>query len=192
MADPATLERLNSISETEWKAIYASLVVYADAKLCRCGFGSSPESNAIKGEDFVGMAIEKLFNGERKWDFEHKPDIAIHLKLVVKSLIWNYAKSLNNVNGSVITNEVNLSAYDNMRVQQAFDPDQSDELVTRKEMWDHLESNFTDEDEYMIFLEWCDGKAPREIAVELSVDATKIYAVIKKGKRLANRFYQAN
>lgn len=93
MIDPQTLEQLETIDERSWAAIYKQLLLYATFKLNKAGFEIRTEKDSVDAEHFVADAIEKLFDGTRKWDFRRLPDVAIHLKLIIKSLISNHFKS---------------------------------------------------------------------------------------------------
>ena len=93
MIDSKTLERLRSIDERSWGLIYKELVLYASTKLNKAGFEVRTEKDSVDAEHFASLAIEKVFTGIRKWDFERYPNITHHLIWVVKSLISSHFKS---------------------------------------------------------------------------------------------------
>src|SRR5215217_6520236 len=93
MIDAQTLDRLSAIDEKSWGVIYKELVRYADFKLNKAGFEVRSEKDSVDAEHFAALAIEKVFEGVRAWDYNRYPDITIHLTGVVKSLISSHFKS---------------------------------------------------------------------------------------------------
>ena len=60
----------------------------------RTGDDLLPNGDSV--ESLVNTAIQKLYSGERDWDPIRRPDLLIHLKGVVKSLLWHSVKSSDN------------------------------------------------------------------------------------------------
>jgi DNA-directed RNA polymerase specialized sigma24 family protein len=184
--DLQTLERLQQVPLKQWRCIYKELVVYAGFRLWNAGFKVRSEKDNVSAEDFATEAIEKIFDGTRTWDFERFPDLLIHLKGIVKSLIWNHIKSSERapVKKTAAVNEINfLEDVDSS--SDIPDPDNPETLIITEENWKTLESGFGDDvDGFIIFCEWLDGVPPREIAGNCNTNVTTIYNVTKKGKRL--------
>ncbi len=189
--DLETFEKLKLISEKEWATIYKELVLYAELRLTRIGFEPRSEKDVVKGEDFATQAITKIFEGERKWDFNRFPDILIHLKGVAKSLIWCHIKSSSKsvVKKGLVT-EVIDNAEDigsNTDFTESEDPE---EIIVSEENWKELEKQFgEDSDGFIMFCDWFDEIPPREIAKKYSVDVTIVYNTIKKGKRIITKIF---
>ena len=186
MPDLQTLQRLQHIPPKQWRCIYKELVAYAEFRLWRAGFKVRSEKDNISGEDFATQAIEKIFDGTRNWDFERFPDLLIHLKGVVKSLIWSHIKSSSRapVRKTATVSKVDfLDEVDGSL--EISDSDNPETLIITGENWKALENGFGDDvDGFIIFCEWLDGVPPRDIAANCNTDVTTIYNVTKKGKRL--------
>lgn len=186
MIEPKTLEKLKSIPEGRWGEIYGRLVIYAATRLKLSGFQPRSEIDGIEPDDFVGNAIEKIFDGTRAWDFERFPDIEIHLKGVVKSLISSHLKSSGR---RPIVQELELAETggdtdDSPRDQSDY-ADETDELRITEAHWSYIEQQFVDDDDgLLVFYEWLDGSPPREIAASCNLEVKDVYNVIKKVKRV--------
>lgn len=191
MADNDSFNHLKAISEKEWLNIYKLLTLYAEGRLRRFGFEIRTEVDNVNGEDFAQQAIEKLFDGSRSWDYERFPDILIHLKGIAKSLISShFKKSVRAV--AVVKKTVapsNMEGVEGletaMEIPDAEDPEH---IQINDEHWKQLEIAFgEDEEGFLIFDDWLDGKRPREIAKGYQTDVKKIYNIIKKGKRFLTK-----
>lgn len=186
MIEPKTLEKLKSIPEGRWGEIYGRLVIYAATRLKLSGFQPRSEIDGIEPDDFVGNAIEKIFDGTRAWDFERFPDIEIHLKGVVKSLISSHLKSSGR---RPIVQELELTERggdtdDSPRDQSDY-ADETDELRITEAQWSYIEQQFVDDDDgLLVFYEWLDGSPPREISASCNLEVKDVYNVIKKVKRV--------
>jgi hypothetical protein len=184
--DAQTLERLQQIQPKQWRCVYKELVAYAEFRLWRAGFQVRSEKDSVSGEDFANQAVEKIFDGTRKWDFERFPDLLIHLKGVVKSLIWSHIKSSGRtpVKKTAAVNQTEF-LEDVEGSLEILDPENPETLYISGENWKALESGFGDDmDGFIIFCEWLDGVPPREIAAKYETNVSTIYNVTKKGKRL--------
>lgn len=186
MIDSRTLDRLQQVPSKQWGCIFKELVVYAEFRLRKAGFEIRSEKDTISGEDFATQAIEKIFDGTRTWDFERFPDLLIHLKGIVKSLIWSHIKSSGR---AVVKKTAAVGQTDFLEDVEGSselpDPDTPETLAVTDENWKALESGFGDDlDGFIIFCEWLDGVPPREIAANYKTDVTSIYNITKRGKRL--------
>lgn len=191
MIDSQTFNHLKAIPEKEWLTIYKLLTIYAEVRLQRFGFQIRSEVDNVSGQDFAQQAIEKLFDGSRSWDYERFPDILIHLKGVVKSLISNHFKK--SVRAAVIkktttTDNMVEDAEDLESATEAPDPENPEHILINDEQWKQLEGAFGEEEEsFLIFYDWLDGRPPRDIAQDYGIDIKKIYNVIKKGRRFLKK-----
>lgn len=194
--------RLQEISDNEWSVILKHLILYAELRLTRIGFSPRSEIDSVTGEDFAMEAIKKLFEGKRDWDFNKHPDLLIHLKLVVKSLVWNHIKS----SAKAIVRQQELTF-----IESVSDPDQTsepDEIVTANEIneladnqnpqeivitqerWCQIETAFGEDiDGFIIFCDWLDEIPPRMIAEKYGIVVKIVNNIIKKGKRIITKVY---
>lgn len=198
-ATPKTLSLLQKISDNQWSIILKQLIIYAELRLIKIGFEPRTEIDTVSGEDFAMEAIEKLFEGERRWDPSKHPDLLIHLKLVVKSLIWNHIKS--STKSIVDTQELlpakNEEDGDNMTETNDHDTtieyrdlENPLEIVISHEKWNQIEAAFgSDSDGFIIFCDWLDDVPPRLIAENYNLDVTVVYNVIRRGRRLIAKIY---
>lgn len=191
MVNSLTLEKLQQVSEKEWKHIYKALVLYADLKLKIFGFEVRTEIDTVDAESFAAQSIEKLFDGSRAWDYERFPDLLIHLKGIVKSLLSNHFKASRKsiVKSKIdIHNEKDDNTDDFTTVEinndiEIFD-DSPEELIIAAEKWAEIEASFgDDQDGCVMFTDWLDGNAPRDIADAYSFNIKDVYNSIRKGKR---------
>jgi len=177
--------KLKSISEKQWGVIYKKLVLYADLKLKRLGFKILTEVDNISGEDFVSIAFEKLFDGTRQWDYNRFPDVEIHLKGIVKSLISNHIK-LSSKRDKKVQTEIVVDFNDESTNMNTFEIADSDdeELELKDRHWNYLDNLFEDDlDAQIIFYDWLEDIPPREIAIKYKKPIKDVYNACRKGKR---------
>ena len=198
MIDPQTLKQLEAIDERSWVLIYKQLLVYATFKLNKGGFEVRTEKDSVDAEHFVADAIEKLFDGTRKWDFERFPDVAIHLKLIIKSLISSHFKSskrsIVNAGGDYDkTNDVQDSEFfanEELLGNDIRTTESPEEILINEENWKKIEIAFGDfKDEYAVFSEWLEGSPPRVIAESFEIPVNDVNNAIKKGKRIVKTLF---
>lgn len=60
----------------------------------RTGQDALPNGESV--ETLVNSAILRVYTGERRWDPDERPDLLIHLKGIVKSLLWHLLESSDN------------------------------------------------------------------------------------------------
>lgn len=201
-ANAKTLLMLREISDIQWISILKQLIIYAELRLTKIGFEPRTEIDAVRGEDFAMEAIMKLFEGKRNWDASKHPDLLIHLKLVVKSLISNHMKS--SVKSIVNTQELlqtegqknkdNHGETDETgnigTVNEYADQENPLEIVISQERWNQIEAAFgQDADGFIIFCDWLDGLPPRLIAENYVIGVTLVYNIIKRGRRILTKIY---
>lgn len=191
MIDPETFERLKAISEREWGVIYKKLTVYAEYRLEKVGFEPRSEKDNVTGEDFAVQAIEKLFEGVRTWDFRRFPDILIHLKGIVKSLISSHLKSSQRsaVRKKKATDET--AEPDTLTAAiQISDEETPEQIIISDENWKQIESDFgMDEIGFLVFCEWIDEVSPRKIAENYGIAVNDVYNALKKGRRILKKIF---
>jgi DNA-directed RNA polymerase specialized sigma24 family protein len=198
MIEPRTLEKLETIDERTWGVIYKQLLLYSQFKLNKAGFEIRTEKDSVDAEHFVADAIEKLFDGTRKWDFVRFPDLTIHLKLIVKSLISSHFKSSKRSvvksGGEVSQVESSPDSDDSLNDELLNDDyrttESPEEIIINEEDWKRIEIAFGEfKDEYAIFSEWLEGNPPRIIAESFEVPVSDINNAIKKGKRIVKTLF---
>jgi len=194
MIDPQTLERLRNIDERTWGMIYKTLVVYAAKKLNKGGFVIRSEKDSVDAEHFACLAIEKVFTGVRKWDFNRYPDITHHLVWVVKSLISSHfkssAKSIIKIgyNDELLVDTEEFENYDELSDDQVRRNEIPDEIMVANETWLQIKQAFGEaSDDHIIFCEWLEGTSRREIAKQLDFPITEINNAIKRGLRIVKK-----
>lgn len=189
--DSQTFEQLKLISEKEWGLIFKELVIYSELRLTKIGFVPRTEKDVKNGEDFANDAIEKLFNGDRAWDFIRFPNVLIHLKGVAKSLIWSHIKSSSRstvkkeLTSIVLDDSGDFDSYSDIAATE--DPET---IIISDENWKDIENYFgEDSDGFIMFCDWVDEVPARDIAKEYNVDVTAVYNTIKKGKRIITKIF---
>ncbi|NNV53853.1 hypothetical protein [Limnovirga soli] len=189
--DPQTFEQLKLISEKEWGIIFKELVIYCELRLTKIGFVPRTEKDVKNGEDFANDAIEKLFNGDRAWDFIRFPDVLIHLKGVAKSLIWSHIKSSLR---STVKKELTSIVFDDSEDFESFSDiattEDPETIIISDENWKDIENHFGgDSDGFIMFCDWIDEVPARDIAKKYNVDVAAVYNTIKKGKRIITKIF---
>jgi DNA-directed RNA polymerase specialized sigma24 family protein len=199
MIEPRTLEKLEAIDERTWRLIYKQLLLYSNFKLNKAGFEVRTEKDSVDAEHFVADAVEKLFDGTRRWDFEQHPDVTIHLKLIIKSLISNHFKSSKRSvvkaggDADNITNaQDNLddSINDELLSDDSRTIESTENVLIDDEDWKRIETAFGEfKDDYAIFSEWLEGSPPRVIAESFEIPINEINNAIKRGKRIVKTLF---
>ncbi len=194
MIDPDTFERLKAIPEREWGDIYKKLTAYAENRLVKVGFVPRSEKDNVSGEDFVVQAIEKLFEGTRAWDFRRFPDLLIHLKGIVKSLISSHLKTSTRsaVRKEKVVDEIGepekLKYANNLP-----DEETPEQIIISNENWKQIESEFSDDEiGFLIFCEWVDEIPPRSIADNYEIDVKDVYNALKRVRRIIKKIFAEN
>lgn len=194
MIDSKTLERLRSIDDRSWGLIYKELVLYASKKLNRMGFEVRTEKDSVDAEHFAALAIEKVFTGVRKWDFERYSNITHHLIWVVKSLISSHIKSstrsIINAGGpeKLIVDNDNYEDYDELTDEQIRQNELPDEIFIENEFWGRIEKAFGEnKDDHTIFCEWLEGSPRRDISRDLNISKDEVNNSIKRGLRIIKK-----
>jgi len=191
MIDPETLEQLQAIPEREWGRIYKDLTAYAEWRLIKAGYQPRTEKDIVTGEDFAIQAIEKVFEGTRKWDFDRFPDLSIHLKGIVKSLISSHLKSSARVGVRKQKVSEEVREPDNITAaSHLLDDETPEQVIITDENWKQIEKEFgEDEIGFLIFCEWVDEVPPRTIAGNYKIDVTDVYNALKRGRRILKRVF---
>lgn len=194
MVDPQTLAALKGISDREWGIIFKKLVLYADQTLKKVGFTTRSERDSINGEDIAMQSIEKLFNGDRKWDCIRYPDVQVHLYWIAKSLISSQLKSSNRsaVRTQTISDQMETEEDLSFVTEMASDDNPEEALITQ-ENWKCIESEFgVDELGFLILCEWIDELPPRTIAENYNIDIKEVNNALKRGRRIIKKVFANN
>lgn len=194
MIDPETFERLKAIPDKEWGTIYKELTAYAGHRLQKIGFEPRSEKDNVSGEDFAVQAIEKVFEGTRSWDFRRFPDLLIHLKGVVKSLISSHLKSSTRsvVRKQSVPDEVEEPVTLKSE-KHLLDEETPEQVIISNENWKQIETDFgEDEVGFLIFCEWIDEIPPRKIAENYDIDVKDVYNALKRGRRILKKIFADN
>lgn len=197
MINAKTLDKLAAINEKSWGQIYKQLVLYAEFKLNKAGFQIRTEKDSVDAEHFATLAIEKVLEGVRSWDYTRYPDITIHLIGVVKSLISSHFKSSSRsmIKAGGGADEEIVFASDEANDDDFSDKDNRttegpEEILMTAETWQELASAFGDKkDDHAIFCEWLDSSPPRDIAEAWDIPVTEVNNAIKRGIRIVKGFY---
>jgi len=197
MIDAQTLDRLAAIDDKSWGLIYKQLVRYADFKLNKAGFQIRTEKDSVDAEHFATLAIEKVYDSIRAWDYKRYPDITIHLLSVIKSLISSHFKSSSRsiIKAGGKADEDTITASDEANDDDILDDDSRtteapDEILMTAETWQEVASAFGDKkDDHAIFCEWLDNSPPRTIAEGLDIPISEVNNAIKRGIRIVRTFY---
>lgn len=194
MIDTKTLERLRSIDERSWGLIYKEVVLYASKKLDKFGFEVRTEKDSVDAEHFASLAIEKVFTGVRKWDFERYPNLTHHLIWVVKSLISSHFKSssrsiISAGGPETIIDTYDFNDYDELSDEEIRQNDMlPDEILVENEFWIKIEEAFGEsKDDHTIFCEWLEGSPRRDISRDLEIPITEVNNSIKRGIRIVKK-----
>lgn len=78
-------ELIKRIEEVDWDKIIFKLTIYTLFKIKRLTWKYGTLPQGLTPEDIVMGAINKMFEGERKWNPSKYPDLYIYLKSVVRS-----------------------------------------------------------------------------------------------------------
>lgn len=196
MIDSRTLEKIEAIDERTWGLIYKKLVRYANFKLNKAGFEIRTEIDSVDAEHFVVLAIERVLDGTRAWDFDRFPDITIHLTGVVRSLISSHFKSSSRSlvkAGGEFDQTVfagNGDDFDELS-EESHVVESPEEIFITAETWDRIEKAFGEKkDDYVIYNEWISGSPPREIAEILEIPVSEINNAIKRGTRIVSTLFK--
>ncbi|KAB2878976.1 hypothetical protein F9K33_10910 [bacterium] len=176
----ADFEKLAKLKQQDWDTILSKLTLHAAGKLHRLKWNKSRVPAGLKPDDIACEAITAVWTGDRAWDFEGKPDILIHLKSVVNSLISHLVESQDHKRQDDIERDAEQD-------ETIFDPpDQSmptpyDELVAKdifEKLWTMVKS---DEDAELVLCCIESGiSKPADIKVETGMSIEQIYKAKKK------------
>jgi len=194
---------MNSIPEStkillkayDWDDVTPRLLRYALKKVRFLTWKGIPNSGEI-AQDIVQEAILKTWSGERSWIPETHPDLFIHLKSVIKSLISHAVSSPQNTRQifeSSIFPESNTSFFDTVEskspsplqnIAKQEDEKEANEFICNFIDYLHDDTPLTKMFECIL-----DGiDKPRDIAKELNIDVTEVYNLRKRLCRAYENF----
>ena len=177
MAKDKTLIVLSTITDEEWEEAIIEITAYALKKIKRYKL---PEN--FTAEDYFQEAVTRLFEERRKWEYEKKPDLIIHLKTIVKSLISADIKSKHNIK------KENISDYtQNILTQNNGESCNSTESdFDSKQLFNLIENAVTgdyDLEILLLLLSEDQSRSRNEIAKELDWTNEKLDNSIRKLRR---------
>jgi RNA polymerase sigma factor (sigma-70 family) len=155
------------LNKHDWPKFILALTAYT-ISVCRWKHYRLPPG--IEAEDIVMQAIEKVYEGKRKWDPERDPDLLKYLKSVVRSLI-------NNELGLAASGTLSLDSISADDPAPQYDPD--DELYYKQVNQEIAAQMRGDPVCALIFKGFKDGMTLKEISDEFMVDIEEI----RKGRR---------
>lgn len=155
------------LDKHDWPKFILALTAYT-INVCRWKHYRLP--SGIEAEDIAMQAIEKVYEGRRKWDPEKDPDLLKYLKSVVRSLI-------NNELGLAASGTLSLDAVQADQPAIQYDPD--DELYYKQVNQEIAAQMRGDPVCALIFKGFKDGMTLKEISDEFMVDIDEI----RKGRR---------
>lgn len=186
------------LEASDWKDISLRLTYFAVGRSKYYGWksGASVFIGGKSPEDFACEAIEKVWNGNRKWDPEKYPNLLAHLQWIVKSDMNHHYESLMNQNTVNTLDEDKNSVNDGLPDQKAIsenDPEKNIILKQqyaieeeyKKKLYDLVEGD-DDLETVLLFID--DGiDKPKEIAEKMNLDVSKVNFLKQKLFRKAKK-----
>lgn len=184
MIDGVLLEELKGL---DWVNITRVLTAYSIVKTKNKNFSRDKEP-----KDFVQDAILRVFEGRRKWDKQHYPDIIDFLKGVVDSLISNEINSSKNKNeensvAAIVENSEKsfnseiVSSPEEVLVEEE---EQEEYLEAQSQQYEEVMDAIKDDDDLLIYVEYLKkGYKPAEVSKKMGVEISEVYNLTKKLKR---------
>jgi DNA-directed RNA polymerase specialized sigma24 family protein len=190
MEDPESVSRetLDVLKKQDWPTIIKQLTGYALSRV-RSMHWATGQDLVPGGRDAADLAMEAItlvYTGKRRWDPDKNPDLLFYLKGVVKSLTGHLAISQDNQRRVGVG-----AAEEGDPVSTATDPiATADETLVEKEAEElviaMIEDAIADDEGLQLVFEGLrDGMSPKEIADDLGLSVTKVYAMLQKLRRRA-------
>ena len=166
---------LKILNAQDWDNVIIKLTAYI-VQYCKWRRYRLPKG--LEAEDIAMSAIEKIYTGERAWDFGKEPDLGNHLQGVSNSIIINELRS--GAAGETSTEGIadNYHAMENTV---------DDELYSKQLDQEIAAAMRGDPVTCLVYKALKDGLAPREIANEYVVDILKVRLAQKRLRRLAEK-----
>ncbi len=195
------MEKAEHLRNADWEKIGPVLVAFA-GYLARCyRWGSDARDTLALGmaaEDIAGLAIRKLWSGERNWDPQAQPDLLWVLKGIVRSEMGHlFHTSAARAEKRFPSDEDGRDPESRLAAMRSSAPPGSDlesELIGREE--DHqagrriqrLRSALRGHPELLEIVDaiqgGCEGR-PRHLAAELGAEVPEINNRLKRLRRVA-------
>lgn len=192
--EPQVLEILYA---QDWDDIIPKLAEYTIMKVKNLSWytGHKDLPGGLTIEDVVFKAIGSLFNGTRKWEPAEKPDILIHLKSIIKSMINHLVESSDHKK-TAFSNPVDESKQSIVELLVSKDRN-PEELLISKEKSREIEKmiwNCAGDDEEIGLVLLCleEISKPSMIAQELGWEVNKVYSVLRKYRRRLESWERQN
>jgi DNA-directed RNA polymerase specialized sigma24 family protein len=187
--NPEIRERLEKITDREWRILVLRLVNYACHLVAFCSWrtpsGILPKGNTA--EDIAVSAIAKLLTGHRVWDPKRHPDLAKFLMDVVKSDVGGLVRSFENRRRAAASPLKDGTSDDPMDDFPHEGPS-PDVVLLEQEQEEELRECIRKLAQGDARLEavargLVDGQSPGEIAEDLKVPVKRIYNDIRTLRR---------
>jgi len=187
--DKEILERLNSITEQEWKEIVNNLTKWVHFKLLfKTSSGAHSEQYlGISAIDYyIGGAIEKLFNLQCLWQYE-KFNLLEQLQRIIGSMISESVRKFKTKKGiSIPTEDTELNS-----IIENCDTEENEEDNNYQLFLNALSVCTTDDEELQLYttaMYACSSYD--EMSKELDWDKSKLYAMQRKLARRIIKYLQ--
>lgn len=166
-------EIIRRLDEHDWNGSIIKLTAYVII-LCRAS-GGKGISGGLEPDDVVMEAIEKVYQGVRKWDPENDPDLHLYLKSVVKSILYNKINAADNriLTGILLEDMREDPAANAESELYARELDQSISIAMRG-----------DPELCLVYKALKDGLSPAKIAEEYAIEINMVRNAQKRLRRL--------
>ena len=155
------------LNEADWRELIPKLAAYA-AFLCTIPPYSLPGGKQY--EDIAMEAIEKVYNGVRKWDPLKNPNLLDYLKSVVKSLLSNEKTSKAAAIMKMIPEDL-LIKHDDNTIDELYYREVDKYIITCLQ---------GDAALLLVFKALKDGQSPGQISEEYGMDIKDVRNIQKR------------
>lgn len=196
-ADFRAFERLQAISDGEWRSILLELEKRAESIVGK-KYWSTPDGTLPKGfesHELAQQAITLLLDPEsdRHWDPDKEPDVLKALVGIVRSLASNLVKSADHKQvhrPGFVEKHPEVSATASPSRTPLEDLERVEEIEAARRLrdwcWEHLKG----EEEQVVFIGLEGGLTLTEIAEQAEMDIERVYQVVRNMKRRLTRARQ--
>jgi len=180
------LQKLNAVSEKEWKEIIDKLTIFVLFKLKRRTiFGAHSEQNlGVNPIDYyIDESISKLFGLDWKWQFE-KYSLLDQLKRIIGSLISTNVERYK-------TKKFHENPTESNKIPAIIEDNDDEENDIYKRFKEAIEACSQDDEElqlYALALDECDSFD--DMVIQIGWDKKKLYALQKKMTRRITKYFE--
>lgn len=195
-------EVLKHLESANWDDIIVRLTRFTIWRASQYKWKTGNPNQLPKGltpNDIALNAVEKIFNGSRKWEPDRYPDLLLHLEWIVKSDISHLHESMEHRMCRKTTDSASDKIDDSAPnpsspLSSSLITQTPEEYLLSKEQTEHEErvkqalSELVKGDEELEFLLMCFDEGidkPESIASEMGCDVTRVYNLKRKLARKA-------